>query len=65
MPCTPWRVARSPSGEALGRRWSDVDLDNGLIRVNQALHRVDGALKLGDVKTDGSTRPIAVPMPLV
>jgi hypothetical protein len=42
-----------------------VDLDNGLIRVNQALHRVDGALKLGDVKTDGSTRPIAVPMPLV
>ncbi|WP_185449859.1 site-specific integrase [Kribbella qitaiheensis] len=52
-------------GEALGLRWSDVDLDNGLIRVNQALHRVDGALKLGDVKTDGSTRLIAVPKPLV
>ncbi|WP_329483422.1 site-specific integrase [Kribbella sp. NBC_01484] len=52
-------------GEALGLRWSDVDLDNSLIRVNQALHRVDGALKLGDVKTDGSTRLIAVPKPLV
>jgi integrase len=39
-------------GEALGLRWSDVDLDDGLIRVNQALHRVNGALKLGDVTRD-------------
>ncbi|MGW1341023.1 hypothetical protein ACWCOV_08210 [Kribbella sp. NPDC002412] len=52
-------------GEALGLRWTDVDLDNSLIRVNQALHRVDGALKLGEVKADGSTRLIAVPKPTV
>ncbi|GAB3815031.1 tyrosine-type recombinase/integrase [Kribbella italica] len=52
-------------GEALGLRWSDVDLEAALIQVNQALHRVDGALKLGDVKTDGSTRLVAVPKPLV
>lgn len=52
-------------GEVLGLRWSDVDLDNGPIRVNEALDRVDAALKLGDVKTDGSTRLIAVAKPLV
>jgi integrase len=45
-------------GEALGLRWSDVNLDNGLLRVNQALHRVDGAIKRGDVKTDGSTEDV-------
>lgn len=40
-------------GEALGLRWTDMDLDNSPVRVNQALHGVDGALKLGEVKTDG------------
>ncbi len=52
-------------GEALGLRWSDVDLDNGLIRVRHGLHRVKGELQLGPVKTDGSARVIPLPAPLL
>lgn len=50
-------------GEALGLRWQDVDLGNGVIRVRNALQRVNGALRLGPVKTDGSIRAIEVPSP--
>lgn len=52
-------------GEALGLRWRDVDLDGGVIRVEHGLHRVDGKLELGPVKTDGSARAIPVPIPLL
>jgi integrase len=48
-------------GEALGLRWSDADLDEGVIYVRQALHRVEGRLQFGPVKSDGSERAVAVP----
>jgi integrase len=50
-------------GEALGLRWEDVDLEEGVIRVRQALHRVEGKLQFGPVKSDGSERAVAVPAP--
>lgn len=49
-------------GEALGLRWSDVDLAAGVIRVRQALQRVNGRLSFGPVKTDGSVRAVAIPV---
>jgi integrase len=52
-------------GEALGLRWRDVDLVDGVIRIEHALHRVAGVLKLGPVKTDGSARAVPVPAPLL
>jgi integrase len=42
-------------------RWSDVDLERGVIRVRQALHRVNRRLEFGPVKSDGSERAVAVP----
>jgi integrase len=52
-------------GEALGLRWQDLDLVNGVVRIEHALHRVDGRLQLGPVKTDGSSRAVPVPRPLL
>jgi integrase len=52
-------------GEALGLRWPDVDEAEGIIRVEQALHRVEGKLQLGPVKTDGSARVIPIPKQLL
>ncbi|WP_410794050.1 tyrosine-type recombinase/integrase [Kribbella sp. C-35] len=52
-------------GEALGLRWQDIDLDNGAVSVEHGLHRVGGKLQLGSVKTDGSSRVIPVPKPLL
>lgn len=48
-------------GEALGLRWEDVDLEGAVVRVRQALHRVNRRLELGPVKTDGSERAVALP----
>lgn len=50
-------------GEALGLRWSDVDFDAGVLHVRQALHRVNGRLVFGPVKTDDSERAVAIPRP--
>src|SRR3954469_5981695 len=50
-------------GEALGLRWEDVDLEEGVIRVRQALHRVEGKVQFGPGKSDGSERAVAVPAP--
>jgi integrase len=36
-------------------------LIDGLIRIEYALHRVAGVLKLGPVKTDGSARVVPIP----
>jgi integrase len=44
-------------GEILGLRWRDVDLINGLLRVEQAVYR--GAV--GSPKTKGSRRVIPLP----
>jgi integrase len=45
-------------GEALGLRWSDVDLTKGVLSIKQQLQRIGGELKATDVKTDRSRRSI-------
>jgi integrase len=45
-------------GEALALRWSDVDLDAGVLRVRETVQRIDGKLSTGEVKTDRSRRTI-------
>lgn len=63
-----WAVALSMGlrrGEALGLQWSDVDLDAERITIRRALHRVDGQLKLENVKTEGSVAVLPVPRTLV
>lgn len=63
-----WAVALSIGlrrGEALGLRWQEVDLEAGRITINRALHRVDGELKLENVKTKGSAGVLPLPGPLV
>ncbi len=63
-----WAVALAMGlrrGEALGLAWADVDLDGGRLTVRQALHRVDGQLRLDPVKTDASVAVLPIPAPLV
>ena len=63
-----WAVALAMGlrrGEALGLAWSDVDLENGRLTIRQALHRVDGELRLEQVKTEASVAVLPVPAPLV
>lgn len=49
-------------GEALGLRWSDVDLDTRALRVTHALQRIPGAgLQLVEPKTKSSRRSVALP----
>jgi integrase len=45
-------------GEALALRWSDVDLDAGVLRVRGTLARVDGALIITEPKTAKSRRSV-------
>ena len=45
-------------GEALALRWSDVDLDAGVLRVRGTLARVDGALVVTEPKTAKSRRSV-------
>ena len=47
--------------EVLGLQWSDVDLDQGVIRIRRGLHRVDGKLVLLPTKTHGSERSVPLP----
>jgi integrase len=63
-----WAVALAMGlrrGEALGLAWADVDLEEGRLTVRQALHRVDGQLRLDPVKTDASVAVLPIPDPLV
>lgn len=49
-------------GELLGLRWSDVDLDQGMLRVRQSVQRVYGAgLVFGPPKSPRSRRDIPLP----
>jgi integrase len=48
-------------GEALGLRWSDIDLDAAVVRVRRALVFVDGDLRFVDPKTKRSRRTIPLP----
>lgn len=52
-------------GEALGLAWAGVDLEEGRLTIRQALHRVDGQLRLDPVKTDASIAVLPLPTSLV
>lgn len=45
-------------GEVIGLRWSDLDLDNGVLLVTQNVVQVGGALHIGTPKTKKSTRRV-------
>ncbi len=47
--------------ELLGLRWSDVDLNAGVLEITQTLQRVKGELKFVPTKTDTSERTIPLP----
>lgn len=47
-------------GEVCGLRWSDVDLDRGLLRISQAVVQLGGPLHLGPPKTRAGVRSIAL-----
>lgn len=48
-------------GEALGLRWSDIDLETGSLAVRRALTRVHGRLQLVEPKTPTSSRTVTLP----
>ena len=48
-------------GEVLGLRWSDVDWNSREVRVEGSLQRINGTLKLVELKTEKSRRSIRVP----
>lgn len=48
-------------GEALGLRWQDVELDEGVIHVRHALQRMGGTVQLVEPKTKRSKRTVALP----
>lgn len=52
-------------GEALGLRWQDVDLVDGVLFVRQSLQRLGGKLVVGRVKSDDSERIIGLPQPCI
>lgn len=49
------------SGEALGLRWEDVDLDGRAVTVRKSLQRIDGVLTLVEPKTRTSRRTVPFP----
>ncbi|WP_082853972.1 MULTISPECIES: tyrosine-type recombinase/integrase [Nocardia] len=63
-----WSVALAVGlrrGEALGLRWTDVDLIRGTLNLEQALYRVGGELGIHALKTDSSAASIPLPSKLV
>ena len=64
-----WTVALAVGlrqSEALGLRWSDIDLDGGTLTVRRGLHRVAGkGLVYEEPKAERSRRTLALPTPLV
>jgi len=51
-------------GEVLGLAWEDVDLDAGHVRIRQGIKREEGKLVVGQLKTAGSRRTLALPAPV-
>ncbi len=51
--------------EALGLRWSDVDLDSATLSVQRGLQRVDGLYVFMEPKTQRSRRTLTLPRPVV
>jgi len=47
-------------GEAVGLRWVDVDLNAGLLRVEQSLVKVDGKSVIGPPKSAAGARVVAI-----
>ena len=47
-------------GEALGLRWSDVDMEAGCISINRALVPVNGVVYISEPKTKRGRRTIAL-----
>jgi integrase len=45
-------------GEALGLRWEDVDLVNGVLEVRNQIQMIDGRLQLTGLKTERSRRSL-------
>jgi integrase len=64
-----WSVALAiglRQGEALGLRWSDVDLDTGMLTVRTALQRIKGqGLQLVGLKSKAAERAILLPSSLL
>jgi integrase len=65
---TPWEVAMllattlgTRRGETLGVAWEHVDLATGRVRVMRALQRVEGELRLVDLKTARARRTVVLP----
>jgi len=46
--------------EAFGLKWSDLDLDGGMVKIQRSLTRTKGGWKLGETKTRSSRRSIPV-----
>ena len=47
-------------GEALGLRWDDVDLVNGVLEVRNQIQMIDGKLQLTGLKTERSRRSLVM-----
>ena len=47
-------------GELLGLKWSDIDLNTGVIRVKRQIARVDGQIAEAPLKTKNSYRTVAI-----
>lgn len=47
-------------GEILGLRWSDIDLEKGVIHVQRTLYKTKGKLVFQEPKTRGSKRSIVI-----
>ena len=49
-------------GEILGLRWQDVDLNQGVVSVNQTVENISGHLSIGQPKSDNAHRTIPLPV---
>ena len=47
-------------GEALGLRWSDIDLENGILKIGSQIQRVNGSPCFVPLKTQRSRRTIVL-----
>lgn len=48
-------------GEALGLMWSDIDWERGMLRVTRGLQRIEGKLRIEELKSRSSRRSIKLP----
>ena len=48
-------------GQICGLKWSDVDFESGKLRVQRAVTRQKGGIRIGETKTDTGMRVIVLP----